>query len=83
MAAGLALASLYLEGEQWEELAALGESLPDLLTIEAMPDWAVGMLLAALGGIWQRDGAGLDEAVGVLLYAVWFGLPSSTEPTRH
>jgi tetratricopeptide (TPR) repeat protein len=83
LGAGLALASLYVQDERWDELGALGEALPDLLTIEGMPGWAVGMLLAALDGIWQRDGAGLDEAIGVILQAVWFGLPSSQEPTRH
>lgn len=81
--AGLALASVYLDADRREDLAKLGEELPELIAIGGLPDWAVGTLLAALGGIWQGDGTGIDRAVGLIVHAASFGWSASREPVRH
>lgn len=81
--AGLALASLYVERDRREELGRLGEELPDLVAIGGLPDWGVATLLAALGGIWQGDGTGIDQAVGLIIHAASYGWSSTQEPTRH
>lgn len=81
--AGLALASVYIDEGRHEDLARLGEELPDLIAIGGLPDWAVGTLLAALGGIWQGDGNGIDRAVGLIVHAASFGWSAAREPARH